>query len=134
MLDRLLTHSVAVLREQDLVDLNRVAQDGMRVRASAGAASFRREATLDDHLAVAEAVVDQLKREIDANPDTSNQRIKAARERAARERQERLQAAKTALGEIKEQREQRAKQRGNGKKPKEPRASTTDSTPSRAEV
>src|SRR3954469_6929652 len=28
--DRLLTHSVAVLREQDLVDLNRVAHDGMR--------------------------------------------------------------------------------------------------------
>ena len=41
-LDRLLTHSVAVLREQDLVDLNRVAHDGMRVRASAGAASFHR--------------------------------------------------------------------------------------------
>ena len=27
-LDALLTHSVAVLREQELVDLNRVAQDG----------------------------------------------------------------------------------------------------------
>src|SRR5260221_13444703 len=35
-LDALLTHSVAVLREQQLVDLNRVAQDGLRVRASAG--------------------------------------------------------------------------------------------------
>ena len=40
-LDQVLTHSVAVLREQELVDLNRVAHDGMRVRASAGAASFR---------------------------------------------------------------------------------------------
>src|SRR3954471_7768981 len=49
-LDDLLTHSVAVLREQDLVDLNRVAQDGMRVRASAGAASFRRKATLEERL------------------------------------------------------------------------------------
>ena len=49
-LDRLLTHSVAVLREQDLVDLNRVAQDGMRVRASAGAASFHRRPTLEEHL------------------------------------------------------------------------------------
>src|SRR3954452_24765581 len=36
LLDRLLTHSVAVLREEGLVDLNRVAHDGMRVRASAG--------------------------------------------------------------------------------------------------
>src|SRR5262249_55555867 len=34
-LDDLLTHSVAVLREQDLVDLNRVAIDGLRVRACA---------------------------------------------------------------------------------------------------
>ena len=39
-LGTLLTHSVAVLREPGLVDLNRVAQDGTRVRA--GAASFRR--------------------------------------------------------------------------------------------
>ena len=46
-LDELLTHSVATLMEQDLVDLNRVAQDGMRVRASAGAASFRRRPTLE---------------------------------------------------------------------------------------
>ena len=46
-LDQLLTHSVAVLREQDLVDLNRVAQDGLRVRACAGAASFRRKPTLE---------------------------------------------------------------------------------------
>jgi hypothetical protein len=29
---------VATLMEQELVDLNRVAQDGLRVRASAGAA------------------------------------------------------------------------------------------------
>src|SRR5829696_2060869 len=48
-LDGLLTHSVAVPREQDLVDLNRVALDGMRVRACAGAASFHRKATLEEH-------------------------------------------------------------------------------------
>src|SRR5438132_11427293 len=49
-LDQLLTHSVAVLRQQGLVDLNRVAHDGMRVRASAGAASFRRQPTPEEHL------------------------------------------------------------------------------------
>jgi transposase len=47
LLDDWLTHSVAVLTEQDLVKLERVAQDGMRVRASAGAASFRRRSTLE---------------------------------------------------------------------------------------
>src|SRR5213079_858355 len=49
-LDALLTHSVAVLREQGLVSLNRVAEDGMRVRASAGDASFRRRPTLEECL------------------------------------------------------------------------------------
>ena len=37
---------LAVLMKQRLVDLSRIAQDGSRVRASAGAASFRREPTL----------------------------------------------------------------------------------------
>jgi hypothetical protein len=46
LLAPLLTQSAAVLMAQGLVDLNRVAHDGMRVRASAGAASFRREQSL----------------------------------------------------------------------------------------
>ena len=126
LLDKLLSEHLAALAEAELIDLDALAQDGVRVRGSAGAASFRREATLEQHLAAAQTVVEQLKQEVDANSDASNQRIKAARERAARERGERLKAAQAALGEIKQQRERRAEQRGNGKKPKEPRASTTD--------
>lgn len=126
LLDKLLAEHLAVLAKARLVDLDTLAQDGVRIRANAGAASFRRETTLDRHLVVAEAVVEQLKQEVDANSDASNQRIKAARERAARERSERLKAAQAALGQIKKQRQRRAEQRGNGKKPKEPRASTTD--------
>lgn len=45
-LDRLLTTSVASLMDTGVVQLKRVAQDGMRVRAAAGAASFRRKAKL----------------------------------------------------------------------------------------
>src|SRR3974390_17185 len=126
LLDRLLAEHLAALAKAKLVDLDTLAQDGVRIRARAGAASFRRAQTLDKHLAAAEAVVEQLKQEVDANLDASNQRIKAAKERAARERNERIKAAKAALDEIKAQREQREKKRGNGKKPKEPRASTTD--------
>lgn len=126
LLDRLLAEHLAALAKAKLVNLDTLAQDGVRVRASAGAASFRREARLDQHLAIAEAVVEKLKQEVDANLDASNQRIKAAQERAARERHERIKAAKAALSEIKAQREQREQKRGNGKKPKEPRASTTD--------
>ena len=126
LLDRLLAEHLAALAKAGLVDLDTLAQDGVRIRASAGAASFRREATLDRHLATAQAVVEELKHEVDARSDASNQRIKAAKERAARERSERVKAAQTALAEIKRQRQEREDKRGNGKKPKEPRASTTD--------
>jgi transposase len=126
LLDRLLAEHLAALANAGLVDLDTLAQDGVRIRASAGAASFRREATLDRHLATAQAVVEELKHEVDARSDASNQRIKAAKERAARERSERVKAAQTALAEIKRQRQEREEKRGNGKKPKEPRASTTD--------
>lgn len=61
LLDDWLTHSVAVLMEQDLVRLERVAQDGMQVRASAGAASFRRRSTLERCLEEARAQVQALK-------------------------------------------------------------------------
>ncbi len=123
LLDRLLAEHVAALAKAGLIDLDTLAQDGVRVRASAGAASFRRAATLDRHLAQARAVVEALKREVDGNADASNRRIKAAAQRAARERAERLQAAQAALAEIRQQRQQR---RDNGKAEKEPRASTTD--------
>jgi transposase len=126
LLDRLLSEHLAALAQAGLVDLATLAQDGVRIRANAGAASFRREATLDRHLALAQTVVEELKREVEARSDASNQRIRAAKERAARARAERVRAAQTALAEIKQQRQQREDKRGNGKKPKEPRASTTD--------
>jgi transposase len=98
-LDSLLTHSVAVLREQDLVDLNRVAIDGMRVRACAGAASFHRKATLEEHLREARDQVARLKEELDG-PSAPSRRHAAARERAARQRQERLGQALARLPEL----------------------------------
>src|SRR5438093_10082481 len=49
-LNRLLTEIVASLLAAEAVTLTRVAQDGMRVRASAGASSFRREDKLRECL------------------------------------------------------------------------------------
>jgi transposase len=126
LLDRLLSEHLAALAEAGVVDLDTLAQDGVRIRANAGASSFRREATLERHLATAQAVVEELKREVEAHPDASNQRIRAAKQRAARERSSRVQAAQAALAEIKRKRQQLEDKGGNGKKPKEPRASTTD--------
>ena len=100
VLDRLLTHSVAVLREQDLVDLNRVAHDGMRVRASAGADSFHRRSTLEECLAEAEDQVARLREELEDDPAAPSRRHAAARERAARERAERLARALERLPEL----------------------------------
>lgn len=99
-LDALLTHSVAVLREQDLVDLNRVATDGMRVRASAGAASFRRKPTLEECLEEARDQVARLKEEMDDDPSAPSRRHAAARQRAADERRERLEQALARLPEL----------------------------------
>jgi transposase len=101
LLDRLLTHSVALLRQQGLVDLNRVAHDGMRVRASAGAASFHRRPTLQKCLHEAQTQVERLKQEFEAEDAAApSRRQAAARERAARERAERLQQALARLPEL----------------------------------
>src|SRR5205085_6256213 len=100
LLDGLLTAGVAALVAEDLVDLNRVAQDGMRVRASAGAASFRRRPTLEEALAQAEAQVEALRAEVEEDPAASNRRQQKARERATRERAERIQGALDRLPEL----------------------------------
>jgi transposase len=122
VLDRLLTQSVATLLHQGLVALNRVAQDGMRVRASAGNSSFRRHKTLQNCLQVAQAHLADLRREAD-EPDaaTENRRVKAAQERAAKDRARRLRAALEERDKTAEKMEQRKK--GSGQ---QARASTTD--------
>lgn len=97
-LDHLLTRSVAALIAEGLVSLDRVAQDGMKVRASAGAASFRRQSTLEEALVEAESQLAALRAEADPAAGTARQR--AARERAARERTERVQKALEHLPEI----------------------------------
>lgn len=129
LLDRLLTENVATLSAAGVIDLDEVVQDGVRVRASAGASSFRRKKKLHKELRKAERLLSRLKREVDEDPDASNRRIRSAQERAARERAERVAAAQKALAEIERQREERARKRGRAsdkKKQKEPRASTTD--------
>ena len=83
LLDRLLTESVAALVAEGLVTLDRVAQDGMKVRASAGASSFRRQPTLEEALAEAEQQVANLRQELETDPAAQKTRQEAARMRAA---------------------------------------------------
>jgi len=127
LLDKLLTENVATLSAAGVIDLDEVVQDGVRVRASAGASSFHRKKKLHKELAKAKRLVERLKRESDDDPDASNRRIAAARERAAKERQARVEAALDKLGEIEAERKRRAKtNKAQVAKQGQPRASTTD--------
>lgn len=116
-LEQLLTHSVTVLRQQGVVDLDRVAQDGMRVRASAGAASFRRRATLAKLLQEAQAEVQRLQPPAAglptaAQPEPSAQQ-RGAQRRHAHERVERIQRALQRMPEM-----EAKKEKAQQKKPK----------------
>lgn len=92
-LDKLLTQSVAILLHQGLIELTRIAQDGMRVRASASSSSFRRQPTLEQCLEEAEQHLAKLKDEADQDGENENRRAQAARLRAAEERKERIEQA-----------------------------------------
>jgi len=144
VLKGLFTHSVVVLQQEDLVDLDRVGQDGVRVRASAGAASFRRRATLEKLLQQAEQNVQKLAAQVaqivepevsevkpeeavaaekpatasEANKPTVGQA--AAQQRAAEERVERIQQALERMPEMEAKKEKEHEDK------KKARVSTTD--------
>jgi transposase len=123
-LDQLLTHSVAAMMKEGLVDLERTAQDGVRIRASAGASSFRRKETLEECLQKAEKRVQQLKDDCQRGENeivTKGQ--SAARERHARERVERV---KQALKEVEKVEAKKAKNRELKRKNRPARASSSD--------
>ena len=121
VLDQQLTQSVAVLRHEGLVDLERVAQDGMRVRASAGASSFRRRGKLAAALQEGRDQVQRLKQELQEDPGAAHRQRRAAQERAVKERVERVQRALQELEQV----EAAVVKRGKESKEKA-RASTTD--------
>ena len=125
-LDRLLTQTLAALMKQGVLQLKRVAQDGMKVRAHAGAGSFKRKASLERAHNEAEQQVRRLKRELADDPGAGSRRVQAAKERAATARQKAVEAALAELPELEEKQEQRAKKGGKRDQGKQVRASTTD--------
>lgn len=124
-LDQLLTQSIATLRHRGIVTLARVAQDGMRVRASAGVGSFRREGTLRACLKEAEQLVARTKRQGDGGLT----REAAAHARAAADRLARVEEALAELPAVAAAKARtRASQRKASGDPVEARVSTTDPT------
>jgi transposase len=132
LLDDLFTQVLAGLARMGLVKVRRVSQDGLRVRASAGSGSFRREQTLEKLLEEARAHVAELRRQMD-HPQYAaavGARKAAARKRAAQDRVRRLEKALGQMPDLKQKREKAARRKGGkeGKKirDKEPRVSSTD--------
>lgn len=120
LMDELLTDNVAALAAVGAIRLERVAQDGMRVRADAGAASFRRQASLQEHLSQAGELVQAIKKQAQDDPGRAKRQAQAAKLRAAEAREERIRQALEQLPEV------AATKKRNGGKPEDARASTTD--------
>ena len=120
LMDELLTDNVAALAAAGAISLERVAQDGMRVRADAGAASLRRKASLREHLSEASELVHTLKTQAQTDPDRAKRQAQAAQLRAAQDREERIQTALAQLPEV------AAAKKRNGGRCEDARASTTD--------
>ena len=115
-LDDLLTQSIAALLKRAVVTLARVAQDGTRVRASAGMRSFRRRPTLNEALRLARQQVERTARQEDG---ATLSREAAAQGRAAAEHLARVEEALAEMPTV-----EATKARHKSKAT--PRVSTTD--------
>jgi transposase len=132
-LDELFTQVIASLVDKELVRVSRVSQDGVRVRVSAGAGSFRREKRLRKLLQATRRHVEELRRQLE-DPEYSaglSAKQAAARRRVAEEKQQRLEQAMAQLPELKRKQAAAARQAGAGQsgqkiRDKQPRVSTSD--------
>ena len=127
-LDDLLTQIIGSLMAAGAVTLERVAQDGMRVRAGAGAASFRGKGRLEACLDKARAQVERLAQEREHPDPGVTRREQGARERATREREERVQQALEYLPQTQATKDRQRRTKATVLRPKvtAARVSTTD--------
>ena len=120
-IDELMAQIVGLLVKKKLVTMERVAQDGVKVRASAGAPSFRRKESLERCVEQAREQVAALREEIGADPQACERRKSAAKARAAEDREQRVTEALAQWKDV------AAKKKGDeGEKLSKARVSTTD--------
>jgi transposase len=122
-LDALFTATLGRLMHGGLVSIHRISQDGLRVRASAGAGSFRRRPKLEECLAQAQAHLADLQKQAQAAENDDADRQDHARKQALAD--DRLKRVKAALDEVAKVEQSKAKQHG-AKAERAARASTTD--------
>jgi transposase len=129
VLDHLLTDGLAVMLFEELLDLDETAQDSSRVRASAGAGSFRRRRTLEECQQLAQQRVALLRQQAEADNGTSgtSAQSRAGQLRGGKDRERRVKQALEHLAEVEEQRRQRGRTEEKDRDgPEKARASTTD--------
>jgi len=122
-LEELFVQVLGVLSYHKLITLKRVMHDGTKIKAAASDKSFRRQATLEAHL---EAARQQIQAMGDPHSEELSARKAAARKRALRDKQQRLQAALQEIAELKKNRAKHSEEKTDQDKAKEPRVSTTD--------
>jgi len=120
VLERLLVASFAALLRTGVASLERVAQDGVRVRAAAGAASFRRHTSLQACQERAQEVLARLRRELEADPAAASRRQAAARVAAAEGRERRVAEALAITAAL------HAESQARGARARAPRAAPKD--------
>lgn len=132
-LDGLFTQVIAALVDKELVSASRISQDGVRVRVSAGAASFRRKERLRELLAESEKHVQEVKQQLQEPEKLAAKAVKqqAAQRRAAEDRQKRIEHALAQLPELEQRQQERAQRAGQGRygnkiRARELRVSTSD--------
>lgn len=84
---------LAVMEQEGLVDLQQVTQDGTKISAAAGADSFRRKKTLQEHLRRARQRVEELSQAEEGKNEDRTQQALAAQKRGAQEKLERMEKA-----------------------------------------
>ncbi len=102
----LATQILGLLAEEGMIDLQQVTQDGTKVRASAGADTFRREKTVERHIEQARKLVEELE---NGDAEQISQQSLQARQRGARERLKRLQKAQQELEKIQDRQTEKEK-------------------------
>lgn len=100
-LEELLVQTVAILMKGGMVTLNRISQDGVRIRANAGSDSFRRRETLKERLKLAKIHLEEVKKHAIQNPNYKQ----AAKKRASEEMVKRTEEAIRELNALQTQKE-----------------------------
>jgi len=97
-LDELFTQILGLLSAEGLISLERVMHDGSKIKACASADTFRREEKIRAHLEAAHQQVEQM-----GDPRWAEEvspRVAKARQRAVREKQQRLEIALQELEKV----------------------------------